>query len=127
MNHLLHGVVRAFSETFHLPGPTLEIGSYQVPGQASIGNLRGLFAGKEYTGLDMRPGPGVDCVGNVERLPQPDGSVGTVVAMNTFEHVRRFWHGFDEIYRVLRPDGVLLVSCPFFFRVHNFPQDYWRF
>ncbi len=28
---------------------------------------------------------------------------------------------------MLRPDGVLLVSCPFFFRIHNYPQDYWRF
>lgn len=127
MNHLLHGVVRAFGETFDLPDPIVEVGSYQVAGQESVGNLRGLFAGHDYTGLDMRAGPGVDCVANVERLPQADASVGTVLALNTFEHVRHFWRGFDEIYRVLRPDGVLLVSCPFFFRLHNFPNDYWRF
>jgi SAM-dependent methyltransferase len=53
--------------------------------------------------------------------------VGTVIAMNTLEHVPRFWRGFDEIYRVLRPDGVLLVSCPFYFHIHSFPSDYWRF
>jgi SAM-dependent methyltransferase len=127
MNHLLHGVVRAFSETFALGGPILEIGSYQVPGQENLGDLRGLFPGRQYIGVDMRPGPGVDCVASVEKLPQPDASVGTVIACNTFEHVRRFWRGFEEIYRVLRPDGVLLVSCPFFFRIHNFPEDYWRF
>ena len=45
MNHFLHGVVRALSETFTLPGPILEIGSYQVAGQESIGNLRELFPG----------------------------------------------------------------------------------
>src|SRR3954462_10540563 len=113
MNHLLRGVVRSFSETFALPRPVLEMGAYQVPGQESLGDLRSLFAGGSYVGLDMRPGPGVDCVGNVEKLPQADASVGTVIAFNTFEHVRRFWRGFDEIHRVLRPDGVLLVSCPF--------------
>lgn len=64
---------------------------------------------------------------SVEKLPHADASIGTVVAFNTFEHVRCFWRGFDEIYRVLRPDGVLLVSCPFFFRIHNYPEDYWRF
>jgi len=127
MNQLLHGVVRAFSESFSFPGPILEIGSYQVTGQESLGDLRGLFPNKGYIGLDMRHGPGVDCIGNVEKLPQADASVGTVIAFNTFEHVRHFWRGFDEIHRVLRPDGVLLVSCPFFFRIHNFPQDYWRF
>jgi len=63
----------------------------------------------------------------VESLSQEDGSVGTVIAMNTFEHVPRFWRGFDEIHRVLRPDGVLLVSVPFYFYIHNYPSDYWRF
>ena len=127
MNHFLHGVVRAFSESFFLPGPILEIGSYQVAGQEGIGNLRGHFPGRDYIGLDIRPGPGVDQIGNVENLPFADNSLGTVIACNTFEHVRCFWRGFDEIRRVLRPDGVFLLSCPFFFRIHQFPEDYWRF
>jgi SAM-dependent methyltransferase len=98
-----------------------------VPGQENIANLRALFPGRPYLGLDMRPGPGVDCVGDVEALPQGDGSVGTVFAMSTFEHVRRFWRGFAEVRRVLRPDGALIVSCPFYFYIHNYPADYWRF
>jgi SAM-dependent methyltransferase len=127
MNHLLHGVVRAIAETFPLAGPILEIGSFQVSGQESIGDLRPLFPGREYIGVDFRPGPGVDCVASVENLPQADASVGAVIACNTFEHVRCFWRGFEEIHRVLRPDGVVLISCPFFFRIHNYPDDYWRF
>ena len=127
MNHFLHGVARAITETFALPEPILEIGAYQVEGQEGLVNLRSLFPGRPYIGVDMRPGPGVDCVANVESLPQETGSVGTVVSFNTFEHVRGFWRGFDEIRRVLRPDGVLIVSCPFHFRIHNYPHDYWRF
>ncbi|OAI46934.1 hypothetical protein AYO44_01785 [Planctomycetaceae bacterium SCGC AG-212-F19] len=127
MNHLLHGVARAASEAFDLPAPVVEIGAYQVAGQEDIADLRQLFPGKPYIGVDMRAGPGVDCVADVEALPQPTGSVGTVIAMSTFEHVPRFWRGFEEIHRVLRPDGVLLVSCPFYFHIHSFPSDYWRF
>jgi SAM-dependent methyltransferase len=126
MNKFLHGVVRAVAETFSLPGPVLEVGSYQVEGQEAH-NLRPLFPGREYIGVDIRPGPGVDCVGSVEALPYPDGSIGTVLAMNTFEHVPRFWRGFEEVRRVLRPDGALLVSCPFHLKMHNYPSDYWRF
>lgn len=127
MNQFLYGVARAISETFAPPEPIVEIGAFQVPGQEHVADLRSLFTGRKYIGVDMRAGPGVDCVADVEDLPLETASVGTVIAFNTFEHVRRFWRGFDEIHRVLRPDGVLIVSCPFHFHIHNFPHDYWRF
>jgi len=127
MNQFLNGVARAVAESFDLPDPILEVGSYQVSGQEEIADLRCLFAGRAYVGVDMRPGPGVDQVADVESLPFASGSIGTVIAMNTFEHVPRFWRGFEEIYRVLRPDGALLISCPFFFHIHQHPSDYWRF
>src|SRR5207244_5582924 len=72
MNRFLHGVARAVAETFDLPEPILEVGSYQVPGQQGLANLRGLFAGKEYIGVDARAGPGVDCIADVEALPCAD-------------------------------------------------------
>jgi SAM-dependent methyltransferase len=127
MNHFIHGAVRAITETFALPDPIVEIGSYQVAGQERIANLRSLFPDRAYQGIDMRPGPGVDCVANVERLPHPSASVGTVLALNTFEHVKCFWRGLDEVHRVLRRDGVLVLSTPFHFRIHDYPHDYWRF
>jgi SAM-dependent methyltransferase len=127
MNGLLHGIARATALAFDLPGPILEVGSYQVPGQERLAELRPLFPGRDYTGLDSRPGPGVDVVGDVEDLPYPDGSIGTVLALSTFEHVPHFWHAFDEVHRVLRRDGALLVTCPFYFHLHAHPNDYWRF
>jgi SAM-dependent methyltransferase len=127
MNRMLHGVARAVAETFDLPEPILEVGSYQVPGQEQIANLRCLFPGKEYLGIDARPGPGVDFVANVEELPLHDASVGTVICMSTFEHVPHFWRGFEEVRRVLRPDGAFLIACPFYFHIHRSPHDYWRF
>src|SRR5262245_16955776 len=125
MNDFLHGVARAVAEAFDLAGPILEVGSYQVAGQEEIANLRPLFPGKSYLGIDVRSGPGVDEIADVEALPYSSGSFGTVIAMNTFEHVPHFWRGFEEAYRVLRPDGALLISCPFYFHIHDHPRDYW--
>ena len=127
MTRFLHGMIRAISEAFLFRGPVHEIGSYQVEGQEKLIDLRSLFAGQEYLGVDFRAGPGVDLVANVEKLPFPDASVGTVLALSTFEHVQHFWKGFDEVYRVLRSDGILVVSCPFYFHVHGYQSDYWRF
>src|SRR5205085_123154 len=114
MNQLIRGVARSIAEGFNLPEPIVEIGALHVKDAALI-DLRSLFPGKRYTGVDFRAGPGVDVVASVEKLPQASASVGTVIALSTFEHVQRFWTGFDEVYRVLRPDGVFVVSCPFYF------------
>jgi SAM-dependent methyltransferase len=127
MNHFLRGVARAVAESFDLAEPILEVGSYRVNGQEEIADLRPFFPGKDYLGVDMRPGPGVDQVADAEELPFEDGAFGAVLAMSTFEHVPRFWRAFDEVRRVLRPDGALFVSCPFYFHIHAHPNDYWRF
>jgi len=127
MNPFLSGLARAVSQSFDLPGPIYEVGAYQVQGQAEIADLRGLFPGKKYVGVDMRAGPGVDLVADVQNLNLPAQSVGTLIAMSLFEHVPCFWKGIEEANRVLRPDGVLLITCPFFFYIHNYPGDYWRF
>ena len=55
MNQFLHGVFRAVAETFPLPEPILEVGSYQVAGQEGVAELRGYFPGKEYLGIDTGP------------------------------------------------------------------------
>jgi SAM-dependent methyltransferase len=127
MNPFIRGMARAVTETFALPEPILEVGSYHCDGQADIADLRSLFPGRRYIGIDARPGPGVDQIANVEALPYPDASFGTVLALETFEHVAHFWRGFEEVRRVLRPDGALLVSSPFYFHIHAHPNDYWRF
>jgi SAM-dependent methyltransferase len=127
MNQFLNGVARAVGEVFDLPAPILEIGSYQVEGQKDIADIRPFFSGRPYIGVDVRPGPGVDQVADVESLPHADASIGTVIALSTFEHVPHFWRGLEEIYRVLRPDGALFISCPFNVHIHNYPSDYWRF
>src|SRR4029077_4629847 len=117
MNEFLNGVARAVTESFDLRGPILEVGSYLVPGQEEIADLRALFPGRSYVGIDVRPGPGVDKLADVAALPFADASFGPAIVMNSFEHVPRFWRGFEQTYRVLRPDGVLLVSCPFYFHI----------
>jgi SAM-dependent methyltransferase len=121
------GVAQAAIETFTCPEPILELGSYLVPGQESVADLRKFFPESRYLGVDKRSGKGVDSVEDVERLAHASRTVGTVLAFNCFEHVPHFWTAFEEVKRVLRPDGLLISSCPFYFHIHSFPNDYWRF
>ena len=87
---------RLVAETFDCPGPVYEFGSFQVEGQVEYADLRGMFAGKEYVGCDMRPGPGVDRVEDVSAMSLADESAGTVLCIETFEHVFEVRRAFDE-------------------------------
>jgi SAM-dependent methyltransferase len=117
---------RLVAETIDCPGPVYEFGSYQVEGQEGYANLRGLFPGKDYIGCDMRPGPGVDRVEDVTAIRLADGSAGTVLCIETFEHVFEVRRAFDEVFRVLKPGGVFVITSPLNFRIHGYPDDYWR-
>jgi SAM-dependent methyltransferase len=117
---------RLVAETFDCPAPVYEFGSFQVEGQEGYANLRSLFPGKPYVGCDMRPGPGVDRVEDVSAIVLPDGTAGTVLCIETFEHVFEVRRAFDEVYRILRPGGVFVITTPLNFRIHGYPDDYWR-
>jgi SAM-dependent methyltransferase len=117
---------RLVAETFDCPGPVFEFGSYQVEGQEGYANLRALFPGRDYVGCDMRPGPGVDRVEDVTAIRLPDHSAGTVLCIETFEHVFEVRRAFDEVFRILKPGGVFVITSPLNFRIHAYPDDYWR-
>jgi len=117
---------RLVAENLDCPGPVFEFGSYQVDGQEGYANLREMFAGKPYVGCDMRPGPGVDRVEDVTAISLPDGSAGTVLCIETFEHVFEVQKAFTEVFRLLRPGGVFVITTPLNFRIHGYPDDYWR-
>ena len=75
------------AETIDCPGPIFEFGAYQVDGQEGSLTFAACFPGREYVGCDMRPGPGVDRVEDVTAISLPDASAGTVLCIETFEHV----------------------------------------
>ena len=118
--------VKAFAETFPVKEPIYEFGSLQI-GPAGYADLRPFFPNKAYVGCDMREGPGVDRVVVLEDLPLPDKSVGTVLSADTIEHVFPLFKAFDEMFRVLGDDGVMLVTSVMDFWIHAHPYDYWRF
>jgi SAM-dependent methyltransferase len=123
---LINEFVAELAGTMRLPEPIVEFGSLQVePGQPN--DLRGLFAGREYVGSDMRPGPGVDRVEDLRGLSFPDASVGTALCLDTLEHCADPRAACREMHRVLIDGGVCVISSVMFFPVHAYPHDYWRF
>jgi SAM-dependent methyltransferase len=107
--------------------PLVEIGARVAEGQEGDADLRSVFAAGEHIGCDIQDGLGVDRIEDVHRLSFPDASVGTVICLETLEHVGDPIRAVAEMHRVLRPGGVLAVSSLMFFPIHAHPWDYWRF
>lgn len=107
--------------------PIYEFGALQLPGLEEFADLRSFFSGKSYVGCDMREGRGVDKVLNLHEIDVPDESVGTVITCDTLEHVEFPHKALSEIYRVLKPGGMVFLSTVLDFRIHDSPADYWRF
>jgi SAM-dependent methyltransferase len=123
---LIFDFIAELDRLFGLREPIVEFGSLQVEdGQPN--ELRGLFAGRDYIGTDLRAGPGVDRVEDLRALSFETGSVGTALCLDTLEHCADPLAACRELHRVLADRGVCALSSVMFFPVHGYPQDYWRF
>jgi len=118
--------VSAFADTFDVRQPIYEFGSFQI-GPEGYADLRPFFPGMTYVGCDMTRGPGVDRIEQLDRLSIPEKTVGTVICMDTLEHVFPLFNAFDELRRVLNDDGAMVISSVMDFWIHSHPHDYWRF
>lgn len=127
MRRAINTSVRVFTEAFDVSGPVVELGSLYLEGWEEIGDLRRYFTGLEYLGCDLRSGLGVDRIEDAQDLSFEDESVGTFLMFETLEHLPYPEQALAEAYRVLGRDGLLALSVPFHYRLHAFPDDYWRF
>jgi SAM-dependent methyltransferase len=87
----------------------------------------------EYLGVDVE-NPGhdhtkedIDLYFNGRNLPLPDYSFDAVFCSEVLEHVPDLQGSIFEIKRVLKPNGLLLLTVPFFWMEHEKPHDYRRF
>jgi len=70
---------------------------------------------------------GPDVFYDGKRLPFTDGEFDTVLSVQTLEHTSAPQALLREMARVLHPNGVLLLTAPFSFRLHEEPHDYFRY
>src|SRR3989339_453371 len=70
------------------------------------------FPGKRYIKQDMQDydPPCIDLLCDVcDMRAIPDGSFGLVLNLESLEHIAYPQRAIDEIYRVLRPEGILIL------------------
>jgi SAM-dependent methyltransferase len=82
---------------------------------------------KRYVGADMLPGPGVDLVlDSAGKTQEPPGTFDGVVSFQVLEHVQDPGAYLNECRRVLKEDGLLLLTTHGLYLEHKCPNDFYR-
>lgn len=101
-----------------------------IVGGGTIGNgMDVLYANTDLQrwSFDVFPSTNVDFVADGHSIPLPDGCVDGVWIQAVLEHVLNPDRVVAEIYRVLKPKGVVYSEIPFLQPVHEGPYDFTRF
>lgn len=77
---------------------------------------------------DVIKGPGIDKVVNAEKLPFRSKSVGSIVMLNVFHHIKNPIKALHEFNRCLKPNGKIIMVEPWptlwsKFIYHNFHNE----
>jgi SAM-dependent methyltransferase len=127
-----HSLVRALEELRGVvrPGVILDVGCGLKPYERLL-----CPAGSRYWGIDYpvtmagsyRDATRADAFADCARLPVRSGACDTVVNTQVLEHVPDPAGFLRELGRVLRAGGVLLISAPMAWPLHEEPYDFYRY
>jgi SAM-dependent methyltransferase len=120
------GLYKHISELIkQLNGRVLDIGCGQKPYKA-------LFNGDEYIGLEIdtpenRLTKKADYFYDGKTIPFENNSFDSLLSNQVFEHVFNPDEFLKELNRVLKMNGLLLMTIPFVWDEHEQPYDYARY
>jgi len=117
-----------------MQGPILEIGSKRYGGPPIFFDYRSLFPNTmRYVGADIEAGEGVDVVidmtADISTIKERLGGTQfkSIICLSVMEHVKDIVSFARNVESLLDQDGMLILSVPFVWEIHAYPDDYWRF
>ena len=106
----------------------IEVGSVNING--SLRSHIEKFKPKEYIGVDISEGKGVDIICNAYDLITKFGkeSFDILISTEVLEHVEDWRLVISNFKNILRPGGFLLLTTRSIgFGFHEYPCDFWRY
>ena len=108
-----------------ITGRTLDIGCGTKPYQHFCRSSE--YIGLELDSEESRSASLADCFYDGRRIPFGDAEFDSVLSNQVLEHVFHPGEFLDEIRRVVKPGGMILLTVPFTWDEHEAPRDYARY
>ncbi len=89
-----------------------------------------LFPNMKYIKQDAQDydPPCIDVICDIcQMTPIADESIGLVLLLESLEHIEQPEKALREIFRILKPGGLLILTTVMAMGIHRCPKDYWRF
>lgn len=87
--------------------------------------------GCRYVGVDIENGfynkDVIDIIGSAYDVPVEDKNADAILSIQVIEHLEDPRRAFHEAHRILKDDGLMIVSFPFLYPIHAAPHDYFRY
>ena len=77
--------------------------------------------------VDIDPARNPDLVADAHCLPFADGEFEAILSTEMLEHTTNPKQVVNELMRVLKPGGRLILTTRFVYPLHDSPHDYFRF
>lgn len=108
----------------YVRGRTLDVGAGRLAWRPLLKHYSAIYVSSDIT----REHPDVDVLFDATKpFPFGEEAFDSLFCHSVLEHTREPWQAFCEMWRVLAPGGVAIVSVPFVFYLHGQPHDYYRF
>ncbi len=66
----------------------------------------------------------IDIVCDITSIPSPDASFDVILCSEVLEHIPEPTHALDEFSRLLKAEGILILTAPFASNVHMAPYHF---
>jgi SAM-dependent methyltransferase len=80
----------------------------------------------EVISIDIYNYPGVDLCMRADKICLKDNSVDMIISTSAIEHMTDTGRVFQEMQRILKPDGIIFITAPFIYPYHPEPFDFQR-
>ena len=119
---LLNRDIKKFLNKVEINGDVLDVGAQKA-------QYKKYVKCRKYMTLDLDPSHNPDICCDAHEIKSKPKSFQMVIATEVLEHCYDPQKVVNEIYRVLKPGGICLISVPFMYHYHIAPgvKDYYRF